>query len=209
MKKEEVTVLMQNLKPGQCLLVSAAKTVDANKVQLEFAEIIVRKDRPLQAVALLNSTDERFNRGQRARRGWVTVVKEEAKKAFGIDFDKLSYELHEGDRKPVAYIGKFNLALQGRPIHLQVNDTLIPTEWQEQNIHTAAKNNGMGTYYLKDGQPIFSNVTVVAGSPVHRYIDYTESSQDIPSYFNVVEEEENEAIMEEEPMQQIGEGAEG
>lgn len=205
MKKEEVMVLMQNLKPGQCLLVSAAKTIDESKVQLEFAEIIVRKDRPLQAVALLNSTDERFNRGQKARRGWVTVVKEEAKKAFGIDFDKIEYTLHEGDRKPLAYIGKMNLALQGRPVHLQVTDTLIPTEWQEQNIHTAAKNNGMGTYYLKDGQPIFSNVTVVAGNPVHRFIDYTETSNEIPTYFQVVEsEEEGEEIMDQESVETGG-----
>lgn len=194
--KDQVIEQVSKLNPGNCILVSARKTKNEEKIQLEFAEIVVRKDRPINLISALNQTDSRFNGGIKPRRAWSTFQISEASKAFGIDFSKLEYK--EEDGKQIVYIGKLPLIYQGQPVHLQVNETLEPTEYQLANLQTSAKSNGKGTYYLIDGSPIFSNVGVVAGKPNHFFIDHNEKSFDLPQIFDVVSDEEVETEGEEE-----------
>lgn len=198
--KEEVMTMLENIKPNTCMLVNARLVEDANKIQLEFAEVIQRADQPISLIGALNTTDPRFNSKPRARRAWASFQREEAKKAFGIDFATLDYVDEAGVKR--CYIGKTGLTFSGRPVHLQINETINPSPWQADNLEKAAKSNGSGTFYLKDGNPIFSNVTVVAGKPSHVVIQHDEASTEIPTYFDVVDdtadvevEETNEAIV--------------
>jgi hypothetical protein len=177
---------MKRLRPNQLMMVNARLTSDPEKVQIEFAEIIKRSDRPIGLVGALNKTDSRFNSEVRPRRAWETYQIKEANKAFGVDFANLNYERAEGDMVERAWIGRTGLTFEGHPLHIQIIETTTATDWQAENLHKAAKSNGRGQYYLKDGMPIFSNTQVVAGKPNHNFVDHNEVSMGVPEYFEVV-----------------------
>ena len=69
---------LEGLQAGECLLMSARK-VNNGKIQLEFAEKIAAKDRPISALTVLNASDSRFSSG--ARRGWATAEPIDASKS--------------------------------------------------------------------------------------------------------------------------------
>ena len=206
MTKEEVMAKLASLPIGQLMLVSSRRVEDETKLQLEFAEV-VRKP-VIQTVGLFNASDERFTNANVAQRAWQTVTKVDFKKQTGIDLESYVHGEEVVKRGGVektlqiAYIGLTGIKVQGMDLHLQIQETQEPTAWQAANVETSAKQaprkNAPTQYLLKDGKPIFRNVTIVAvdakAQPNHKFIEHDEVSMVIPSVFNVIEDDE-EPIM--------------
>lgn len=156
--KEQIS----NLIAGQTLLVQAVKTVNPSKIQLEFAE----KTRGLEGnanalLSMLNASDTRFTSG--ARRAWVTAEIVDASKMFGINFgDDADWTMDPDLNKEVLPLGIMNPELNGFRLRLQIEETTEGTEWQLQNVESAAKRRGAdGDYITHKGKYIFSNTRVV------------------------------------------------
>jgi hypothetical protein len=150
------------LQPGQCLLVSARKVAGGNKVQLEFAEKIQLKDRPMNALALLNASDSRFSTG--ARRSWTTAEPSDASKQFGIDFSDAGkwYETERGEMMDLNILNPKPLSMPDHSFRIQIAESTEANEWESANIERAAKRAGKdGDYILHDGAYIFSRTQVV------------------------------------------------
>ena len=84
MQNQPNTGSLETLTPGQTLLVHARK-VNGGKLQLEFAEKLQQADRPVNALAVFNKSDDRFSNGAGARRAWMTVEPSDASEILGID----------------------------------------------------------------------------------------------------------------------------
>ena len=74
---------LKELQVGETLLTVARKVANG-KIQLEFAEKVTAKDRPLSALTVLNASDSRFSSG--ARRGWATAEVLDASEIFDVNF---------------------------------------------------------------------------------------------------------------------------
>jgi len=159
---ESVKQQIANLTPGKSLLVQAVKTTNPSKIQLEFAEKTQGMEGNANALlSMLNASDERFTSG--ARRAWVTAEITDASKMFGINFgDDADWVMDPNLNKEVLSLGIENPTLNGFELRIQIEETLEGTEWQLQNIETAAKRRGKdGDYITHNGKYIFSNTRVV------------------------------------------------
>lgn len=159
---ESVKQQIANLTPGKSLLVQAVKTTNPSKIQLEFAEKTQGMEGNANALlSMLNASDERFTSG--ARRAWVTAEIADASKMFGINFgDDADWVMDPNLNKEVLPLGIENPTLNGFELRIQIEETLEGTEWQLQNIETAAKRRGKdGDYITHNGKYIFSNTRVV------------------------------------------------
>lgn len=159
---ESVKQQIANLTPGKSLLVQAVKTTNPSKIQLEFAEKTQGMEGNANALlSMLNASDERFTSG--ARRAWVTAEITDASKMFGINFgDDADWVMDPNLNKEVLPLGIENPTLNGFELRIQIEETLEGTEWQLQNIETAAKRRGKdGDYITHNGKYIFSNTRVV------------------------------------------------
>jgi len=159
---ESVKQQIANLTPGKSLLVQAVKTTNPSKIQLEFAEKTQGMEGNANALlSMLNASDERFTSG--ARRAWVTAEITDASKMFGINFgDDADWVMDPNLNKEVLSLGIENPTLNGFELRIQIEEILEGTEWQLQNIETAAKRRGKdGDYITHNGKYIFSNTRVV------------------------------------------------
>lgn len=159
---ESVKQQIANLTPGKSLLVQAVKTTNPSKIQLEFAEKTQGMEGNANALlSMLNASDERFTSG--ARRAWVTAEITDASKMFGINFgDDADWVMDPNLNKEVLPLGIENPTLNGFDLRIQIEETLDGTDWQLQNIETAAKRRGKdGDYITHNGKYIFSNTRVV------------------------------------------------
>jgi hypothetical protein len=164
----------EDLKKGQCLLVSA-RGVKNGKVQLMFAEKITNPYlRPSSITGLLNKSDDRFNAvEEKARYAWETGEPADIQAALGIDVSGLS----EGQ---IMEIGKLSPELGGEKLHIQITETTDGDDYDFANIETRAKRAGKdGDFILtSDGQYIFVNASVVKGEAKHAFFkDTTRSSE--------------------------------
>lgn len=175
--EEQANVLnsgsLTTLQAGQTLLVGARK-VAGGKIQLELAEIIpTRATNPLAA---FNESDDRFTKPG-ARRAWITAEPKDASAKLGIDLTDNNPAWSVNDMgqeilslmilKPVAKIGESTHELK-----VQINETVTPTEYQAQNVSTAAKRRGAdGEYILHKGMYIFANTTVVFDKANHVFLE--------------------------------------
>lgn len=160
-----------NLKPGQVMLVSA-KGVANGKVSLEFAQIVDTGKRALDLTSLINESDERFNQ-TKPRRSWMTGTKESIAKYFpGINVSGLA----EGS---ILEIGQLNPEIEGKPLNLQIVETIKGSDYDHANIDTKAKRAGKdGDFIMKDGNYIFTKVSVVVGEPKHFSFSADETTRD-------------------------------
>ena len=155
---------IEALQPGQCLLISARKVANGNKVQLAFAEKIQTTDRPMNALSLLNASDSRFSSG--ARRAWVTAEPADASKQFGIDFSDANgvwYETEKGEMMDLNILMP-SVMLNGTKFQfrIQIVESTEANEWESDNIERAAKRAGKdGDYILHNGNYIFSRTQVI------------------------------------------------
>ena len=149
------------LKTGETLLVQALKTKNPNKVQLEFAERVRSVEGNAGSLlGMLNKSDDRFSSG--ARRAWITSEIADVAELLDINVgDDADWTLTP-EGKDVLPIGSLNPTISGMRMRLQINETVEPTEWQAENIDTAAKRKGADGEFIKHkGQFIFSNTNVV------------------------------------------------
>jgi len=68
------------------------------------------------------------------------------------------------------FLDVLNPTIGGTRCRLQINETTEATEWQSDNIETAAKRKGKdGPYITHEGDYIFSNTSIVMSddNPVH------------------------------------------
>ena len=153
---------LEDLQPNQVLLLTARK-VSNGKIQLEFAEKIQSKDRPMNALSLLNASDSRFSSG--ARRAWVTAEPADASERLGINFgdDGEWYDTEKGEMMDLMILNP-GVDLNGNKVYFRVliTETTEATEWQLDNIERAAKRAGKeGDFITANGQYIFSNTSAV------------------------------------------------
>ncbi len=153
---------LEDLQPNQVLLLTARK-VSNGKIQVEFAEKIQSKDRPMNALSLLNASDSRFSSG--ARRAWVTAEPADAYERLGINFgdDGEWYDTEKGEMLDLMILNP-GVDLYGNKVYFRVliTETTEATEWQLDNIERAAKRAGKeGDFITTNGQYIFSNTSAV------------------------------------------------
>ncbi len=153
------TKSLESIVKGDTILIDA-KQVKGNKVSLQFAEVITNPNRAEGArpsnplVSLLNKSDSRF--APRARRAWITGEKSDISSAFGLDLSTLN---NEGD---VLSLNMLNPKVEGIRARVVITETVVPNDYQKDNIDTAAKRAGKdGDFILCDGKYIFSNSDVI------------------------------------------------
>ena len=148
---------VDSLSAGQVLLTNL-KAVNGGKIQMEIAEIV--NERPISAASLFNIGDDRFSQ-QKARRAWQAGEPSQIAKLLGIDEAKLSAlkvgeSLELNQLNPAIVVGTQKYLLKVR-----IKETIIPTEWQVENLEKAAKRKGKdGAFITNNGNHIFSNCEV-------------------------------------------------
>jgi hypothetical protein len=170
---------LDTLQVGEALLINARK-VSNNKIQLEFAEKVSAKDRPISALTVLNASDDRFSSG--ARRGWATAEPVDASEIFGVNFGD-DGEWYSSEKGEMMDLNILNPDFNGLKFRVQIIETTEPTDWQSENVERAAKRAGKdGDYITHEGNYIFSNANVVllqdGVDPEHSFLtsDTTEVS---------------------------------
>lgn len=163
---------LQGLQMNETLLVSARK-VAGQKVQLEFAEILQKEStQSANPLAIFNKSDERFSQTGKARRAWMTVQPQDASSILGIDLsDSAAWTVNNLGQEvlmlnvlnPVAIVNGEALALK-----VEVVETTTPTEYQLDNIETAAKRRGKdGSFCTHKGNYIFANTRIAFNKANH------------------------------------------
>ena len=159
---------LDTLNLNDTLLVSARR-VSNGKISLEFAEIIKSADRAVSALTLLNASDSRFS--GRPRRAWGTAEPADAGKIFKMSFDDdAAWEMTP--RGEMMELNNLNPTANSERFRLQVSETTTGTQYQLDNIETAAKRRGKdGEFITHNGEYVFSNTEVVMSEPNHNYLD--------------------------------------
>ena len=159
---------VEDLKPGQSLLVSA-RGVKNGKVQLTFAQKISNPNmRPTSITAVLNASDERFTQDDKPRYAWHSGEKADIKKALGVDVDALA----EGETKE---LGILNPEINGQMLNIQITETTEGDEYDVANFETRAKRAGKDGDFIttEDGALIYVRASVVPGPAKHVFIANT------------------------------------
>ena len=158
---------LNELQVGECLLTKAYKT-STDKIQLEFAEKVTGKNKPVSALTVLNSSDLRFSSG--AARGWATADVGDASKIFKVNFgDDGEWYIGEkanGTECEMLDLNILNPIFNNTLFRVRIGEALEPTASQikycKENgydpIERHAKKAGKdGDYILHKGQHIFRN----------------------------------------------------
>jgi len=171
MENQTNTGTLETLTPGQTLLVHARK-VNGGKLQLEFAEKLQQADRPVNALAVFNKSDDRFSNGAGARRAWMTVEPSDASEILGIDLsDESKYDTDEMGRD-IMTLNILNPKAGDHTLRVQIVETTNASEWDAANIETRAKRRGRdGDFITHKGMYIFTQSTVVFGEPNNVFLE--------------------------------------
>ena len=158
---------LNTLKVGECMITKAYKT-STDKIQLEFAEKVTSKDRPMSALTALNASDSRFSSG--AARGWAVAEIADASKIlktnFGDDGDWYLGEKANGRKVEMMDLNIINPTFNNTFFRVRVEETLEPTksqtEYAEENgldvvEHFCKRAGKGGDAILHKGQHIFRN----------------------------------------------------
>jgi hypothetical protein len=170
MNNELNTGSLETLTTGKCLLVDA-RIVKNGKVSLHFAEVINTGSQPSQdedQIDLLAHSmryDESFSGG--AQRRWLTTTVQAATEDYGIDFTDMNTDWYNGPKgrqMDLNILNPFNI-VQNRYVKVSIQETIVPSKWQADNIETTCKTRGKGgdpiTY---KGDYIWRN-TIAVGVP--------------------------------------------
>ena len=201
---------LSTLQVGECLLTKAYKT-RTDKIQLEFAERVAAKDKPISALSILNNSDARFSSG--AARGWAVATIEDASKIFKVNFgDDGEWYLGEksnGKECEMMDLDILNPQFNNTLFRVRLAETLEPTKSQikycedngydpiERHAKTAGKD---GDYILHKGQHIFRNSYVDLlpedSNPEHTFLESdTQSTNTVANVGVKAEEVEIDAMM--------------
>ena len=194
---------LSSLQLGECLLTKAYKT-KTDKIQLEFAEKVTAKDRPLSALTVLNASDSRFSSG--ARRGWATAEVLDASEIFDVNFgdDGEWYvgQKSNGKECEMMDLNILNPIFNNTFFRVRIVETTEPTASQQKYademgvdvIDTQAKRAGKGgDHILHQGQHIFMNSYVdllpEGNDPQHIFLESDTSGSSVTANTGVKENE--------------------
>ena len=159
---------LDTLNPGDSLLVSSRRVANG-KIQLEVAERLEGGSSSNNLLGMLNKSDERFSQGG-ARRAWLTCEPSDAAEILGVDLSS-GYTTDERGRD-IKPLNVLNPSMGGTVLHVQVNESTEPSEYQSMNIETAAKRRGKdGDFITHQGMYIFANTQVVSGEAQHTFLE--------------------------------------
>lgn len=159
---------LETLTPNNSLLIQSIKVANG-KIQLEVAERLEGGSSSNNVLGMFNKSDERFSLGG-ARRAWLTCEPNDASELLGVDVTS-DYTTDERGRN-VKALNILNPAVGGTVLHVQVNETTEPTEYQAMNVETAAKRRGKdGDFITHQGMYIFANTIVVSGEATHTFLE--------------------------------------
>lgn len=171
MQNQPNTGSLETLTPGQTLLVHARK-VNGGKLQLEFAEKLQQADRPVNALAVFNKSDDRFSNGAGARRAWMTVEPSDASEILGVDLTDDSKYDTDAMGRDIMPLNILNPKAGDHTLRVQIVETVNATAWDAANIETRAKRRGKdGDFITHKGQYIFTQSTVVFGEPNNVFLE--------------------------------------
>lgn len=171
MQNQPNTGSLETLTPGQTLLVHARK-VNGGKLQLEFAEKLQQADRPVNALAVFNKSDDRFSNGAGARRAWMTVEPSDASEILGIDLTDDSKYTTDAMGRDIMPLNVLSPKAGDHTLRVQIVETTNASEWDAQNIETRAKRRGKdGDFITHKGMYIFTQSTVVFGEPNNVFLE--------------------------------------
>ena len=169
-------------------VITKVKATSNDSFQIEIIDELVRENQ--SPLGLLNKGDERFNSKPQQVRAYVKVTPESMKEHFGIEEQNL-IDLAIGEDLELD-IEQPQMA--GMLMRVQVEETIIPSDWQRANLMTGMKRLKVNEntlksktmkksdklvldefgYFVDDlGNPIFRNTTVVFGEPKHIFIQGT------------------------------------
>jgi len=201
---------LNTLEVGQVLLTKAFKT-STDKIQLEFAEKIAAKDKPVSALTVLNASDDRFSSG--AARSWVVAEIEDAAKIFNVNFgDDGDWEMDtkaNGTPCETITLNILNPEFNGTRFRVRVEETTEPTASQTKYaeekgldvVEWACKRYGKGgDPILHQGQHIFRNsytdLLPKGADPVHVFLKSdTQTTNTTPNVGIKADEVEIESMM--------------
>ena len=159
---------LDTLNPGDSLLVSSRRVANG-KIQLEVAERLEGGSSSNNLLGMFNKSDERFSQGG-ARRAWLTCEPADAAEILGVDLSS-GYTTDERGRD-IKPLNVLNPSMGGTVLHVQVNESTEPSEYQSMNIETAAKRRGKdGDFITHQGMYIFANTQVVSGEAQHTFLE--------------------------------------
>ena len=201
---------LSSLQVGECLLTKAYKT-KTDKIQLEFAEKVTAKDRPISALSVLNNSDARFSSG--AARGWAVATIEDASQIFDVNFgdDGEWYvgQKSNGKECEMMDLNILNPIFNNTFFRVRIVETTEPTASQQKYademgvdvVETQCKRAGKGgDAILHKGQHIFRNSYVDLlpedNNPAHVFLaSDTQSTNTVANVGVKSEEVEIEAMM--------------
>ncbi len=190
---------MKDYSKSDQTMITIVRAVKNGAYQMELVDKVQKPSNNI--LQLLNKSDERFNLGNN-RFAWVKLMPYEAQKFFGIDPEALEgLTFTEGraredfvEGEDYVTVEKANPTLNGKALHIQINETTMPTEWQIANPERAAKQieiteeiavnpnliksdniadyiGEQGYFLTEEGQAVFANATVVTGEPRHQFLE--------------------------------------
>jgi len=180
------------IQENQTLLLQARK-VNGGKIQLEFAELIKTSTTSANPLGMFNKSDDRFNVGNKARRAWLTAEAKDASAILGLDLTNTANWSIDGMGREVLELNVLNpiATVNGTEHRLCVTivETIEPTEWQAQNLQTAAKRKGKdGAFITHKGMYIFANTRIVFDKANHVLLEpdaTVKAANGIPAGVNI------------------------
>jgi hypothetical protein len=162
MNQAQLTAQILSLKTGESLL-TQIRLVKNGKIEVELAEKVANPNKKNVGRSLvlttLNASDAAFSQSG-ARRAWTTATAVDLKKAI----PEISAQVDActaGEYHNIVICGVKNPKLNGMTLRIQVRETVVPTEYQSENMEKEAKRpNKDGDILCHNGSPIFSNTEI-------------------------------------------------
>lgn len=156
-----VSLLEDRLIVGQCAI-TRARQVSGDKLQLEFAEVLIPSYRSLNTLSLLNQGDSRFSSAKVKARKTYMAVSVEGAKMLGIDVSVIGSDWTRVDIVNPGVIdpntGKKVL------LGMQITETTTPNDYQASDVSAHAKKTSIDGEFLvcaETGNYVFVNYAIV------------------------------------------------
>ena len=162
---------IETLVEGETLL-STIKRSANDTFQVEIVEFVTNTSKKQNVPAAFMAGHAAFNSfPTKPRRAYQSATAEGLLEVFGIEEDQLEFESING--KEVAPVNMLNPELNGERLHICIEDSMNPT-YQGQTPKMIKKDDGTTSFFMKEGQPIYSSSKVVLGEPTHTIINSDE-----------------------------------
>ena len=187
----QVEELVESLVPGETAL-THVKKINGGKFSLQIVE---RMEADLNPLALLNKSDERFAQS-RVRPAWINGEAEDIIKQLGLNItvaqlNALAVSTGTSDSALVNGQTKLNLAVKnpsiaGMQLRVQIEEQTSEPQYEGQSAKRAGAE---GDYLTHNGELIYSQTRVVAGTPNHVKVPHNGRIAAMPNNPNKFSEE--------------------